>query len=136
VVPNPSEENDMAIRNPEEIHRAFATAANAGAVEDLVALYEPGAVVVERNGEVTVGTEAIRSHIRHLMALKPAMRIETSRAFCSGDLALLCSRWTATATSPDGKPVSMDFRGSEVVRRQSDGSWRLVLDNPWGIELI
>jgi hypothetical protein len=32
-------------------------------------------------------------------------------------------------------PVFLDFRGSEVVRQQPDGSWRLVIDNPWGIEL-
>jgi uncharacterized protein (TIGR02246 family) len=125
----------MAIQNPQDTHRLFAEAANSGDIERLVSFYEPEAVIVERNGELSVGTAAIRSHIQHLLALHPVMQIQTSRTFGTADLALLCSRWTATVTTPDGTEAKMDCRGSEILRRQPDGSWCLVVDNPWGIDL-
>jgi uncharacterized protein (TIGR02246 family) len=117
---------------PEDIHQRFAEAVNAGDVDALVALFEPHATVIEQTGERTEGIDGIRAHLEHLVGLRPVMRIEASRAYRKGGLALLSSRWTATATTPDGQPVEMEFHGSELARHQPDGSWRLVLDNPWG----
>jgi uncharacterized protein (TIGR02246 family) len=125
----------MPIENPEDTHRVFADAANAGDVEALIDLYDPDGVIVERNGELTVGGDAIRRHIEALIALRPEMRIVDSRAARSGETALLCSHWEAVATTPDGHQVQMEHRGSEVLRRQPDGTWRLLIDNPWGIDL-
>jgi len=123
------------ISKPEELHDRFAEAANAGDVVRMVDLYEPDAVIVERDGRLTRGTDAIRRHVKDLLALRPKMEIVTSRSFQNGDLALLCSAWRAHVLSVDGKETTMDHRGSEVLRRQPDGTWRLALDNPWGIEV-
>lgn len=49
-----------------------------------------------------------------------------------GDIALTCSDWSATATDQHGALVPMTGRGTEVARRQADGTWLLVIDNPWG----
>jgi ketosteroid isomerase-like protein len=64
--------------------------------------------------------------------MKPAMRILASRTVATGDLAQLSSHWECDATAPDGSALHLDSRGSELARRQTDGSWRLVIDNPWG----
>ncbi|HZU14830.1 MAG TPA: nuclear transport factor 2 family protein [Chloroflexota bacterium] len=117
---------------PEDIHQLFAEGVNAGDVDALVTLFETDATVIEQTGERTEGCDRIRTHLEHLVALRPVMRIEASVAHRQGDLALLSSRWTASATTPDGKPVEMEFHGSEIARLQSDGNWRLMLDNPWG----
>lgn len=117
---------------PEDIHQQFAEAVNAGDVDALVALFEPDATVIEQTGDRTEGIQGIREHLEQLLALRPVMRIEASRVYRKGDLALLSSRWTATATTPDGKQIAMEFHGSELARHQQDGSWRLMLDNPWG----
>jgi uncharacterized protein (TIGR02246 family) len=117
---------------PEDIHQQFAEAVNAGDVDALMALFEPDATVIEQTGERTEGVDRIREHLEQLVALRPVMKIEASRAYRKGDLALLSSRWTATATAPDGTPVTMEFHGSEIAHRQPEGSWRLMLDNPWG----
>ncbi len=34
----------------------------------------------------------------------------------------------------DGKPVTLASQAKDVVRRQADGSWRYVIDNPFGVE--
>jgi ketosteroid isomerase-like protein len=89
-------------------------------------------VIVERTGERKEGTEAIREHLRNLLSLEPAMTILNSRAVIAGEFAQLSSHWQATAVAPDGSAVELEYHGSELARRQPDGSWRLVIDNPWG----
>jgi ketosteroid isomerase-like protein len=48
------------------------------------------------------------------------------------DSALLHSAWTLATTGPDGVPINMAGTTADVVRRQADGTWRFVIDNPWG----
>lgn len=125
----------MTITDPATIHHAFADAANSGDLDRLVALFDPDATVIERTGTRTSGADAIRRHLQQLLALNPKMQIQTTHTFTNGDIALLCSRWTATATTPDGHAVNLDFRGTEVARRDGTGVWRLYIDNPWGVDL-
>jgi ketosteroid isomerase-like protein len=47
------------------------------------------------------------------------------------DLAVLYNDWTMAAKAPDGNPFEMTGKAVEVVRRQPDGSWRFVLDDPF-----
>ena len=69
------------------------------------------------------------------LAIKPKFTIEV-KAVQSGDggLALLRAKWNATGTGPDGKPMTVSGNSTEVVRRQPDGTWRFVIDNPHGAE--
>jgi uncharacterized protein (TIGR02246 family) len=124
----------MPITRPEDTHHAFARAANAASINELLSLYEPGAAIVERDGRLSVGMDAIAEHLRHLLDMRPRMSIVETRAFQNGDIALLCSRWKASIDTPGGV-VELESRGSEIVRRQQDGTWRLTLDNPWGIDV-
>lgn len=125
----------MTVTDPAAIHSAFADAVNGGDLERLTALFDREAVVIERTGARTSGTAAIRRHLEELLALEPKMRIEATHAFPNGDVALLCSRWTAVASTPDGSEVQLDFRGSEVARRDGSGAWRLFIDDPWGVDI-
>lgn len=120
--------------SPADKHRYFAEACNAGDADRLLALYEPDAVIVERNGDRTRGTEAIRTHIERLLAMRPTMRLLGSSSVVNGDLAQLSSWWQCTVITPDGAPAEMEFHGSELDRRQTDGSWLIVIDNPWGAD--
>ena len=122
--------------SPADKHRYFAEACNSGDIEKLLAMYESDAIVVERNGALTRGTAAIREHLEKLLAMKPTMQILASTAVVNGELAQLSSWWRCTATAPDGSPIAIESHGSELDRRQPDGSWRIVIDNPWGAELV
>ena len=39
-------------------------------------------------------------------------------------------------TGADGSEVNLTGQTSDVVRRQPDGTWLLVIDNPFGCEGI
>jgi ketosteroid isomerase-like protein len=127
---------ELALRDPEALHDRFCEACNAGDLNGLLALYEPGAVIAERTGELTAGSDAIRDHIYKLLALQPTMRILRSRTVISGELAQSSSHWQCDATTPDGTSLQLEYHGSELSRRQPDGSWRIVIDNPWGASRI
>jgi ketosteroid isomerase-like protein len=46
------------------------------------------------------------------------------------DVALAVSAWSMTGAAPDGSPVIKDGRSADVVRRQPDGSWKVLIDSP------
>src|SRR5215217_8228092 len=124
----------MPARTPEEVARLFAEAFSAHDLEALMALYEPEATLIPQPGQVVTGTEAIREALSGFLALKPKYELEFKRAFQAGDIALLFSEWTLSATDPDGNAVEMEGRTSDVARRQPDGSWLVVIENPSGTE--
>jgi len=103
---------------PEDLSRFFVERANAGDVEGLVALYKPEAVLALPSGEVARGTEAIRQAYVQLLASRPTLTAgDQSPALLNGELALTSTRIPGGATA-------------EVARRQSDGTWLWMIDQP------
>jgi uncharacterized protein (TIGR02246 family) len=123
----------MPARHPEDIDRLFSAALNAGDLDAMMALYEPRAAFAPTPAETVHGHAAIRSALAKFLGMKPTLTL-TSRTVAEADgIALTTSRWTLTGTGEGGKPVTMTGQSAEVVRRQSDGTWRCVIDTPWGL---
>jgi uncharacterized protein (TIGR02246 family) len=123
----------MAERGPVEAHTQFQKAFNAGDLQGLMKLYEPDAVLIpEPEAEAVKGVQAIRSALEGFLALKGRIELQTKHVVQHGDIALLRAAWRFTGTGPDGKPVEMTHGSAEVVRRQPDGSWRYIIDHPFG----
>jgi len=105
---------------PEDLTRLFVERANAKDAEGIALLYERDAVMAYPPGRQTVGREAIRKlweeALPHLPEFRPEEPLPT---LVSGELAL-------TSTAPrDGAGAR-----AQVARRQSDGTWLRVLDQP------
>ena len=124
----------MQARNPEDLHRLFATALNAGDLDALTSLYASDAALVAQPGQAATGKAAIREALAGFLAMKPIITLTTRGIVKTADLALLYSSWVLRGTGPDGMAVEMTGRGTEVARRHADGTWRLVLDNPYAVE--
>src|SRR3954454_13588754 len=123
----------MAATGPEQMHRVFEEAFNAGDLEALMALYEPDAALVPQPGAVAEGTAAIRDSLRWFLDRGGRITLETKLVVSVGELAYLSNRWSLTeATMPDGSSAELGAVTAEVARRQDDGSWRYVIDNAWG----
>lgn len=122
----------MPAHQPEDLHRLFAEAFNAGDADALLALYEPEACLVPQPGELARGTDALRAAAGAFLALQGRIELRTRRVLQVGDLALLYGQWTIRGTGADGQAVELAGRDVEVVRRQADGTWRYVIDDPFG----
>jgi ketosteroid isomerase-like protein len=104
---------------PEDLGRLFVQRFNAGDVNGLVALYEPNAVLALPDGQAAAGVDRILEAHQRLAADTPMIEPATERrTIRSGDLAL-------TSTQLADGTVTV-----EVARRQPDGSWRWVIDQP------
>ena len=122
----------MPAHTPEEVHQLFAEGFQAGDLEGLIALYEPEAILVPQPGQVVTGISAIRDALSAFLAMKGAFHLEMGSVFRAGDIALLSSRWTLTPQGASGEIAGMGGTTVDVVRRQSDGTWLVVIDNPYG----
>ncbi len=123
----------MPAHQPEELDQLFAQAFNSGDVDALVALYEPEASFNPEPGQVVTGTQAIREALGNFLAMNPKLTLETKNLNQTNDIALTSANWHLTATGPDGNPVDMRGQSVEVSRHQPDGTWRFVIDNPFGL---
>lgn len=105
----------------------FVEAFNSGGIERIMALYEPGAVLVAEPGRAVNGREAIREEYAKLLEGDPRMTVETLGVYQAEDgIALMHGRWSMTSAGGE-----TSGRNSEVVRRQVDGSWLFAVDNPF-----
>ena len=124
----------MAVNKPEEMHARFADAFNLADLPALLALYEPSAAFAGGPGQTLTGIDAVRGALQQYLALKGTISMATTYVVESGDTALLRGKWQLQGTGPDGKPIEMRGNNVEVIRRQSDGSWRFVIDHPFGAD--
>jgi ketosteroid isomerase-like protein len=111
---------DEYATTPEDITRLFVERANAGDAEGLAALYEPEAAIGYPPGEVTVGRAAIQVLLDRMLANAPRFEPEQPLpTLVSGDIAL------TSTIARDGTGVR-----AQVARRQADGIWLRLLDQP------
>ncbi len=128
----------MSARTAEDVHHLFTQFFLAGDLDGMVGLYEPDAVavMVPQPGPVVRGHAAIREGLSELLAFKPQFELQIQKTLEIEDIAILYARWNFVGTDPDGNDVRVTGLTSDVVRRQPDGSWLLIIDNPVGGEGI
>ena len=124
----------MPAHTPEDVHATFTQLFSDGDLEGVMALYEPGAQLIPQPGALPISGPAIRQVLKGFLALRPTMSIQTTGVVKTQDIALLRSNWTLSGKGADGRPVEMSHRSVEVVRRQADGTWRFLIDDPFGGE--
>jgi uncharacterized protein (TIGR02246 family) len=113
----------------EELHRAFQDAFNRHDLEAIVALYEPDALLASPGGAVC-GIDAIREQYRRALSTRPSIELHTLGVHIVGDLAMLHGTWILRETGADGRQNQREGHNTETARRQADGRWLFVIDNP------
>jgi ketosteroid isomerase-like protein len=97
-------------------------------------LYEPNAAFARQPGILASGVSGVRESLAAFTAMKGTLDLKVTRILEASDLALVVGSWSFAGTGLDGEPVTLTGHNADVLRRQSDGSWRFVIDNPWGTD--
>ena len=120
----------MTINHPSEIHDLFEAAVNANDVDALMSIYDTDGVAIELDGSECTGEVAFREMLTGLAAALANLKGTTTKVIVAGDVALTAGTWTAEVAMSDGTVITQSGTNVEVSRRQSDGTWRVVIDDP------
>jgi uncharacterized protein (TIGR02246 family) len=110
--------------------RRFNQYVTEAELDQLVALYAPDALFVPEPGVQHRGRDAIRAALAALLELSPQMEARVAEVHLAGDTALVIVDWTLQGTAPDGSAVAQHGRSADVLRRESDGTWSVLIDHP------
>lgn len=126
----------MQTNTPEALLESFFAAFNRADRAALIELYEPDGALVAQPDAIAQGTSALREALDGFLSMRPKMVREGSKIVVAGDIALALTAWTLQGTGPDGGAIHMNGTSTDVFRRGSDGQWRVVIDNPWGVAIV
>jgi uncharacterized protein (TIGR02246 family) len=111
--------------------RRYVDAINAGDAVTVHDLYAERGVVVPRPGYPLAGADRVAA-TEHVIGLGVPMEARLRHAYVVDDIALLVVDWSLRGIAPDGTSVEMSGTAADVVRRDADGTWRYLVDNPFG----
>lgn len=120
----------MAFETPTDTINRLLAARSSMDVDAALDCYETNASVVMEPGHVARGLDSIRAFTQATLSLPITFG---ARMVIEGDaIALHISEWIIRPVG--GAEIS--GRTADVLRRQSDGRWLLMIDNPWGTALL
>jgi uncharacterized protein (TIGR02246 family) len=121
--------------NPADLYPTLLKAFNAGDIEAIVACYESQACFVLKSGDTARGTVELRKMFQATLSYKPDLKLNVSKIIPAGDdLALVIVKWTSRTVSSSGETKVWAGTATDIVRRQPDGTWKLALDIPYGVQ--
>ena len=122
----------MPASTPEQLYSLLADALATGDIEQVMTLYEAGAAIVPQPGTVMVGTDQVRAALQGFLDVNVRFKADRVEVITTDELALVNAHWSAVIDGPDGQPATLGGVSTDILRRQADGSWRYVIDQPWG----
>jgi ketosteroid isomerase-like protein len=124
----------LSTATPVQVLESIVTGINSGTLDSLMPLYESEAAFAQQPGSLAHGTPGVRAALTGFISMNGTLDLEVTRVLEVGDLALVIGVWSFDGTGPDGEPVRLEAKNADVLRRQGDGTWRFVIDNPWGTD--
>ncbi len=120
-----------------ETIETMTQAFNRKDIHGIMESYEEGAVVMFEAAQKITGTQRIQHMFEGAFQANPKFSYPKGHeVYASNDLALHIAPWTMEASAPDGSRITQEGLSVAVLRKQHNGQWLLVLDNPHGQRLL
>lgn len=119
------------VNAPEQMNETFARAFNSRELANLMALYEPDAILRVDAERTLHGRAEIAAALEELLQIPGQMVSRNHFCLRQDDIALLRADFAIIA---DGA-ITVSGSTAEIVRRQSDGTWLYVIDHAAGASL-
>jgi ketosteroid isomerase-like protein len=128
-------ENMTYAQRPEELHQLFVAGVNNHDIDALLALYEQDAIAADLEGHLLQSTDDLRAFLLGFLAVVKQIDGGTRKVLVSGNIALMSSTYHAILAVQNGAMTSITGISAEVARRQPDGTWLLLLDDPQFVDV-
>lgn len=120
---------------PKELLSSYVEKFNLRNVSSLMNMYEPDACFVVQPTQVVTGIENIRQNLQSFIDMNGKLETKVTGVIQTSNLALVNIEWSFNGTGPDGNPINVAGKAVDLLRQQQDGTWRILIDNPWGTNL-
>jgi uncharacterized protein (TIGR02246 family) len=115
-------------KRAEDAHATLADAFNSGNVETVLSMYDYNGIIVPEPGKPVSGRQKFEEAIKAILSIKGKMEIKTVYCLQTGNLAVGRSEWNIK----EGNEVKVSAKGIEVMKKQDDGTWKIVIDHAFG----
>ena len=105
-------------------------------IEAVMTAYEAEATVLFEPGQPVSDRATLIEMFHGMAALRPEFTYSGHEVIVNGDIAVHFAPWQMTGQMPDGTAIEQDGLSVAILRKQADGSWRMVIDNPHGSRLL
>jgi ketosteroid isomerase-like protein len=117
-------------KRAEDAHTTLAAAFNTGDVATVMSMYDVTGIIVPEPNKPVSGRQQFEDSIKAILSIKGKMEIKTVYCLQTGSIALGRSEWSIT----DGEEVKVAAKGIEVMQQQTDGTWKIIIDQAFGAE--
>jgi uncharacterized protein (TIGR02246 family) len=124
----------MLPHKPEDWPRLFVQHLNSGDLEAVAALYAPNARFLAGSGETIVGRDQIRDVLARMIRSKTKLQSRVIKAISADDVAVLYTDFEGATMDASEKTMDLRHNAVEVLRRQPNGCWKLIVGDPNGRE--
>ena len=121
----------MTTNTPDELATTFAAAFNNQDLQALTRLFAADAAFAPQPDTIVTG-DGITPALTDFLALNGPIDLSVRRTIVVGDTALIIADWSVDGVDPAGNAVIVAGTTADVARRAADGTWRYLIDNPFG----
>jgi len=125
-------ENKYDRTTPLGAARYFQDCIRNGDVIAALDCFDEEAIYITEPGKFVKGKAQIREALEKVCSLKPDLQALRAVDFITGNIASWVDEWTMKATLPDGTIIEMRGISSDILKKQADGNWAYLVDNPYG----
>jgi len=120
--------------NPDGADEYFLEAVRNGDVKTAMTCFDPEAIYIDKEGNTITGFDNIEKVVANLCNMKPDIKVyEHQMAPVGNDMMYWLDKWSMTATGLDGKQFEMKGASANMMRKNADGHWLWLVDNPFAL---
>lgn len=102
-----------------------------GDLKGALSCFHPEGVYIERDGQEIKGLDNIEKALRGICLWKPDIQGISQRVAIVGNLAMWTDKYAVKAKRPNGDLMEMEGVTACIMKRNIDGIWLWLVDNPF-----
>jgi len=101
-------------------------------IEGVMKSYEPNAKIVFEPQQPISDEKMLREMFKGAFTINPEYKYSGHEVFINGNIAMHIAPWIMNGQAPDGTKIEQSGLSIAILRKQKNGEWLMIFDNPHG----